>query len=211
LEAFEGSTVHYWASPLEAKLCAGQEIALVGAGNSAGQATVFLASHAAKVWLLIRGADLGASMSRYLVDRIKELPNVGIVTQAEVTGLEGRDGHLEAIRWRERNSGMEVRRSVGHLFLFIGADPNSDWLRGSGATTDDKGFILTGAAAGSVEPLETSQQGIFAIGDVRSGSIKRVASAVGEGAQVVSALHTFLSAVDRVPKFVPAVAKSIVK
>jgi thioredoxin reductase (NADPH) len=130
LEAFEGSTVHYWASPLEAKLCAGQEVGLVGAGNSAGQATVFLASHAAKVWLLIRGADLGVSMSRYLVDRIKGLPNVEIVTQTEVTGLEGRDGHLEAIRWRERNSGKEVRRLVGHLFLFIGADPNSDWLQG---------------------------------------------------------------------------------
>jgi thioredoxin reductase (NADPH) len=199
LEAFEGSTVHYWASPLEARLCAGQEVALVGAGNSAGQATVFLASHAAKVWLLIRGADLGASMSRYLVDRIKGLPNVELVTQAEVTSLEGRDGHLEAIRWRERNSGTEVRRSVGHLFLFIGADPNSDWLRGSGTTTDDKGFILTGAAASSGEPLETSQLGIFAIGDVRSGSIKRVAAAVGEGAQVVAALHNYFAASDRKP------------
>jgi thioredoxin reductase (NADPH) len=199
LEAFEGSSVHYWASPLEAKLCAGQEVALVGAGNSAGQATVFLASHAAKVWLLIRGADLGASMSRYLVDRIKGLRNVEIVTRAEVTGLEGRDGHLEAIRCRERNSEKEVRRSVGHLFLFIGADPNSDWLRGSGTTTDDKGFILTGAAAGSGEPLETSQLGIFAIGDVRSGSIKRVAAAVGEGAQVVAALHNYFAASDRKP------------
>jgi thioredoxin reductase (NADPH) len=199
LEAFEGSTVHYWASPLEAKLCAGQEVALVGAGNSAGQATVFLASHAAKVWLLIRGEDLGASMSRYLVDRIKGLPNVELVTQAEVTSLEGRDGHLEAIRWRDRNSGTEVRRSVGHLFLFIGADPNSDWLRGSGTTTDDKGFILTGAAASSGEPLGTSQLGIFAIGDVRSGSIKRVAAAVGEGAQVAAALHNYFAASDRKP------------
>jgi thioredoxin reductase (NADPH) len=124
---------------------------------------------------------------------------VELVTQAEVTSLEGRDGHLEAIRWRERNSGTEVRRSVGHLFLFIGADPNSDWLRGSGTTTDDKGFILTGAAAGSGEPFETSQLGIFAIGDVRSGSIKRVAAAVGEGAQVVAALHNYFAASDRKP------------
>src|SRR5882762_8877770 len=121
LDAFEGSSVHYWASPLEAKLCAGQEIALVGAGNSAGQAVVYLASQVAKVWLLVRGASLAASMSRYLIDRIAGLANVEVVLNTEVSGLEGQDGILKAIRWRLRSSGEETRRSIRHLFLFIGA------------------------------------------------------------------------------------------
>ena len=192
LEAFESSSVHYWASPLEAKLCAGEEIALAGAGNSAGQAVVYLASRAAKVWLLVRGANLEASMSRYLVDRIAGLPNVEIVTQAQVSGLEGSGGVLEAIRWQHR--GLEVRRPIRHLFLFIGAEPNTAWLNGSGVTLDAKGFVLTGADVGAdCRPLETSRKGIFAIGDVRSNSIKRVAAAVGEGAQVVSTLHAYLA------------------
>jgi len=197
LDAYEGSCVHYWASPLEAKLCAGQEVALVGAGNSAGQATVYLASQVAKVWLLVRGRDLGASMSRYLVDRIAGLPNVEVVTQAEVSGLDGRNGILEQIRWRRRSSGEEVRRPIRHLFLFIGADPNTDWLTGSGIALDDKGFVVTGGNGS--RPLETSRRGIFAIGDVRANSTKRVAAAVGEGAQAVATLHAFLSAPVRVP------------
>src|SRR5262245_44132741 len=193
LDAFEGSSVHYWASPLGAKLCAGQEVALVGGGNSAGQAVVYLADHVSKVWLLLRGTDLGASMSRYLVDRIAGLPNVEVVTQSQVSGLEGRDGVLEAIRWR--NGAAEVRRQLSHLFLFIGAEPNTDWLSGSGIALDPKGFVLTGADAGAHRPaLETSRRGVFAIGDVRSNSIKRVAAAVGEGAQVVAALHAVLAA-----------------
>jgi thioredoxin reductase (NADPH) len=193
LDAFEGSSVHYWASPLEAKLCAGQEVALVGGGNSAGQAVVYLADHVSKVWLLLRGTDLGASMSRYLVDRIAGLPNVEVVTRSQVSGLEGRDGVLEAIRWR--NGAAEVRRQLSHLFLFIGAEPNTDWLSGSGVALDPKGFVLTGAGAGGDRlALETSRRGVFAIGDVRAGSIKRVAAAVGEGAQVVAALHAFLAA-----------------
>ena len=193
LDAFEGASVHYWASPLEAKLCAGQEVALVGGGNSAGQAVVYLADHVSKVWLLLRGTDLGASMSRYLVDRIAGLPNVEVVTRSQVSGLEGRDGVLEAIRWR--NGAAEVRRQLSHLFLFIGAEPNTDWLSGSGVVLDPKGFVLTGADAGVDRlALETSQRGVFAIGDVRAGSIKRVAAAVGEGAQVVAALHAFLAA-----------------
>jgi thioredoxin reductase (NADPH) len=196
LEAFEGSSVHYWASPLEAKLCSGQEVALVGAGNSAGQAAVYLASHVAKVWLLVRGPDLAASMSRYLVDRIAGLPNVEVLTRTNVAGLEGRDGVLEALRWRQ-GSGEEVRRSIQHLFLFIGADPNTDWLSGSGVALDTKGFVLTGGDChDSRNPLETSRRGIFAIGDVRSGSIKRVAAAVGEGAQVVATLHATLASMD---------------
>ena len=190
LERFEGSSVHYWASPLEAKLCAAQEVALVGAGNSAGQAVVYLASQAAKVWLLVRGRNLESGMSQYLVDRIKGLSNVEVLTQTNVTGLEGKDGTLEAIRWRSGTSREEVRRAIQHLFLFIGAEPNTDWLEGSGIALDSKRFILTGSDIdGDRLSLETSQSGIFAIGDVRSGSVKRVAAAVGEGAQVVAMLH----------------------
>jgi thioredoxin reductase (NADPH) len=192
LERFEGACVHYWASPLEGKLCTGQEVALVGAGNSAGQAVVYLASQVAKVWLLVRGRDLGSSMSRYLVDRIEGLPNVEIITQAQITGLEGQPGQLEAVRWSFA-SGEEVRRPIHHLFLFIGAAPNTQWLDPSRVVLDPKGFVLTGA---DVSPgrrqLETSLDGVFAVGDVRSGSVKRVAAAVGEGAQVVAALHAFL-------------------
>jgi thioredoxin reductase (NADPH) len=195
LEAFEGASVHYWASPLEAKLCSGQEVALIGAGNSAGQAAVYLASHVAKVWLLVRGPDLAASMSRYLVDRIAGLSNVEVLTQTNVTGLEGRGGVLEAIRWRQK-SGEDVRRPMQHLFLFIGADPNTQWLSGSGVALDAKGFVLTGGDCNeSRNPLETSRRGVFAIGDVRSGSVKRVAAAVGEGAQVVAVLHAALGSV----------------
>jgi thioredoxin reductase (NADPH) len=194
LEAFEGSSAHYWASPLEAKLCAGQDVALVGGGNSAGQAAVYLASQVAKVWLLVRGPDLNANMSRYLVDRIASLGNVEVVTRAEVSSLEGRDGALDAIRWRLTPSGDEARRPVRHVFLFIGADPNTAWLSGSDVARDDKGFVLTGTdRVTGRRPLETSRRGIFAIGDVRSGSIKRVAAAVGEGAQVVASLHGFLA------------------
>ena len=149
--------MHYWATPLEAKLCAGQEVALVGAGNSAGQAAVYLASQAAKVWLLVRGRDLGSSMSRYLVDRIEGLPNVEVVTQAQVTGLEGGDGVLEAIRWRGA-SGEEVRRPIRHLFLFIGAAPNTEWLSGSAVALDAKGFVRTGGdrRRGSTAPGDQS-------------------------------------------------------
>jgi len=193
LDEFEMSSVHYWASPLEAKLCAEQEVALVGAGNSAGQATVYLASRAKKVWLLARGGGLEATMSRYLIDRIRSLPNVEVVTRAEVTGLEGSQGRLEAIRWRHH--GSEEHCAIRHLFLFIGADPNTNWLSGSGIELDGKGFVATGTdlRGPSRKPLETSRQGIFAIGDVRCGSTKRVAAAVGEGAQVVAALHTYLA------------------
>ncbi len=200
LHAFEASSVHYWASPLEGKLCGGQEVALVGAGNSAGQATVYLASQAAKVWLIARGTDLAASMSRYLVDRIGGLANVEVLMRTQVTGLEGADGILQAIRWRQASSGEEVRRELRHLFLCIGADPNSDWLAGSGVALDPRGFVLTGPdAGGNRRQLETTSPGIFAIGDVRSGSVKRVAAAVGEGAQVMAALHRYLTAANHEP------------
>jgi thioredoxin reductase (NADPH) len=195
IEQFEGTSVHYWASPLEAKLCAGQEVALVGGGNSAGQAVVYLASQVAKVWLLVRGPDLSASMSRYLVERIRSLPNVEVLTDTTVTGHESRHGILEAIRWRTGRAGPEVHRPIRHLFMFIGAEPNTEWLSGSGIALDSKGFILTGSDTGERRrSLETSRPGVFAIGDVRSGSVKRVAAAVGEGAQVVAMLHAALAA-----------------
>src|SRR5215469_2326056 len=195
LHAFEGVSVHYWATPLEGKLCANQEIALIGGGNSAGQAAVYLASQTAKVWMLIRGADLGASMSRYLVNRIEGLSNIEVVTRAEISGLEGHNGILAAVRWRIGTNGQEVRRPIQHLFLFIGAEPNTDWLTDSEVALDAKGFVLTGEDAGSDRhALETNRHGVFAIGDVRSKSIKRVAAAVGEGAQVVAALHSYLLA-----------------
>jgi thioredoxin reductase (NADPH) len=194
LAAFEGTSVHYWASPLEGKLCAGQEVALVGAGNSAGQAVVYLASQVRKVWLLVRGADLATKMSRYLVDRIGGLANVEVLTQTGITGFEGSGGVLEAVRWRGP-SGEETRRPMRHVFLFIGADPNTDWLKDSGVALDPKGFVLTGGGCPGAPSrlLETSVPGVFAIGDVRSGSTKRVAAAVGEGAQVVATLHAFLA------------------
>jgi len=197
LADFEGSSVHYWASPLEGRLCTGQEVGLVGAGNSAGQAAVYLSSQAARVWLIVRGPGLDASMSRYLVDRIAATPNIEVLTQTEVTALEGQDGILQGVHCRSRRSGDEVKRAIRHLFLFIGAEPHTAWLSGSGVTLDGKGFVHTG---GNIDrPLETCLPGVFAIGDVRSGSVKRVAAAVGEGAQVVAALHAYLAEVGHKP------------
>ena len=191
LAEFEGASVHYWASPLEGRLCGGQEVGLVGAGNSAGQAAVYLSSRAARVWLIVRGPGLDTSMSRYLVDRIAATPNIEVLTQTEVTALEGQDGILHAVRCRSHRSGEEVKHAIRHLFLFIGAEPHTAWLSGSGVTLDGKGFVRTG---GNIDrPLETCLPGVFAIGDVRSGSVKRVAAAVGEGAQVVAALHAYLA------------------
>jgi thioredoxin reductase (NADPH) len=201
LAAFEGSSVHYWASPLEGQLCTGQEVALVGAGNSAGQAAVYLASQVAKVWLLVRGPSLGVSMSRYLVDRIAALPNVEVLTETVVSALEGQGGVLEVIRWRHLSTGKETSRRVRHLFLFIGADPNTEWLSQGDVELDHNGFVRTGAELGANHHLlETSRPGVFAIGDARCGSVKRVAAAVGEGAQVVAAIHAFLAQAGNQPR-----------
>lgn len=192
LAQFEGTSVHYWASPIEARLCAGQEVALVGAGNSAGQAAVYLAAHVKKVWLLARGSSLDASMSRYLVERVRAQPNIEVLAETQIAALEGDDGNLGKVRWRNRDT--ETARPIRHLFLFIGADPNTDWLAQCGVALDAKGFVRTGPDIGQERgALETSRGGVFAIGDVRSGSIKRVAAAVGEGAQVVAALHAYLA------------------
>jgi len=209
LSQFEGRGVHYWASPLEAKMCSGQEVVLVGGGNSAGQAVAFLATQVAKVHMLVRGRDLNASMSRYLIDRLKALPNLELHLATELAELIGNEaGELRAVRWRQRLTGQEEERPIQHVFLFIGADPNSAWLKQCGIALDAKGFVQTGAdlvpAALGVEswdecrrrpaPLETNQPGVFAVGDVRAGSVKRVASAVGEGAAVVAQLHAYLAA-----------------
>ncbi len=199
LAQFEGTSVHYWASPIEARLCGGQEVALVGAGNSAGQAAVFLAGHVKTVWLLVRGAGLESSMSRYLIERIEAQPNIKVLPETTVIALDGQGENLESVRWRSRQ-GEEGTCPIRHLFLFIGADPNTDWLAGSDIALDEKGFIRTGITAGPERHLlETSRSGIFAIGDVRSGSVKRVAAAVGEGAQVVAALHAYLAREGQAP------------
>ena len=198
LHEFEGTSVHYWASPLEADLCSNQQIALVGGGNSAGQAVVYLAGRAGKVTMVVR-RPLSRTMSQYLVERIESLPNVDVVVGSEVASLEGSDGKLEGVMLRDRSQ-AETRHAVTHLFSFIGAEPNTDWLEGTGLKLDSRGFVLTGADAGDERyPLGTSRRGIFAVGDVRSGSVKRVAAAVGDGAQVVAAIHLYLAAVGEGP------------
>jgi thioredoxin reductase (NADPH) len=196
LAQYEAASVHYWASSLEAKLCAGQHVALVGGGNSAGQAAVYLAGKVAKVTVLVRAPGLEASMSRYLIDRIAATPNIELVPYAEITALEGDGGVLQAIRWRDIRTQSEACAPIRHLFLFIGAEPNTDWLTGSSIELEAKGFIATGGKVGALHPLETSLSGVFAIGDVRAGSVKRVAAAVGEGAQAVAAVHAYLSRED---------------
>jgi thioredoxin reductase (NADPH) len=199
LGAFEGRGVWYWASPIEARLCSEQEIILVGGGNSAGQAAVFLSGHARKVHMAIRGGGLGASMSRYLIERIEAAPNIELVFNTEVTAVEGTaEGTLERVRWRSRLSGEESTiPDIRNLFLFVGADPATGWLDGCGVMVDRGGFVVTGEQCRKGEgalasALQTSVPGVFAVGDVRSGSVKRVGGAIGEGAQVVAALHGFL-------------------
>ena len=163
----------------------------MGGGNSAGQAVVYLSSQVAKIWLIVRGPGLEENMSSYLVERITARPNVEILTETTVIALEGQDGILEAIRCRSDRTGDERKFAIRHLYTFIGADPNTDWLSHSGVILDDRGFVRAGADIH--KPLETNLPGVFAIGDVRSGSVKRVAAAVGEGAQLVAALHRFLA------------------
>jgi len=190
LEEFEGAGVSYWVSAVEARLCAGEEVVLVGGGNSAGQAVVFLAPQVKKLHLVVR-RDLAQTMSRYLIDRIGGLPNVELHVGSEIVGLEGsRETGLAAATFRDRGNGTLQRRAVRHVFLFIGADPNAGWARDC-VDTDPKGFVVTGSGA---SPLETSMPCVFAIGDVRAGSTKRVAAAVGEGAAVVSQLHAMFAA-----------------
>ncbi len=201
LSEFEGKGVSYWASGLEAKTCAASEVVLVGGGNSAGQAAVFMAQHATKVVILVRGAGLSATMSRYLIDRIGATPNIELRPHTELTQLHGdRTTGLVAVSWRNTRSGIEEKKPIRHVFLFVGADPETRWLAGCGVALDGHGFVSTGqattsCAAGHVPaPLESSVPGVFAVGDVRSGSVKRVGGAIGEGAAAVAQIHQYLAA-----------------
>jgi thioredoxin reductase (NADPH) len=198
LAEFEGRGVWYWASPLEAKLCSGEEIAIIGGGNSAGQAAVFLAKFASKVHMLIRSQGLAASMSRYLIDRISATASIELHPTTEGTQLMGDAmGRLASISWRDKSAGIETTCPVRNVFVFIGADPETDWLRGCGVALDANGFVVTGSSAQSGAtvpvPLQSNVQAVFAVGDVRSGSVKRVGGAIGEGAAAVALIHEHLS------------------
>jgi thioredoxin reductase (NADPH) len=194
LARFEGRGIWYWASQIEARLCAGEEIILVGGGNSAGQAAVFLSAHAAKVRMMVRATGLAESMSRYLIDRIEAAPNIELMVETEIVGLHGAPGAaLERVRWQNRATGAETEAPIRNVFLFVGAEPATGWLDGCGVLVDKAGFIITGADRTASSALESSVPGVFAVGDVRSGSVKRVGAAIGEGAQVVQALHGFLA------------------
>ncbi|HXZ07672.1 MAG TPA: NAD(P)/FAD-dependent oxidoreductase, partial [Paraburkholderia sp.] len=197
IERFEGRGVYYWASPIEARLCAGQEVVIVGGGNSAGQAAAYLASHARRVRVLVRRDGLEATMSRYLIDRLSGLPNVALSVQTEIDSLDGDEQGLREIHCSSPNGRQTL--AVRHVFLFTGADANTEWLRGCGVDLDEKGFVLTGTDVAErdfngASPLETSLRRVFAIGDVRSSSVKRVAAAAGEGAAVVAQIHAALTA-----------------
>lgn len=203
LQEFEGRGVWYWASALEATMCAQTEVVLVGGGNSAGQAAVFLSQHAARVTMLVRGPSLAASMSRYLIDRIEAAPNIELKPHTAVTALHGDVANgLAAVSWRDHRAAIEEKKALRNLFMFVGADPETAWLAGCGAAVDAHGFVLTGAAAGAApdgrQPaaLESSIPGVFAVGDVRSGSVKRVGGAIGEGAAAVAQIHQYLAAVN---------------
>jgi thioredoxin reductase (NADPH) len=200
---FEGAGVYYGATPMEAQVCSGQDVIVVGGGNSAGQAAVFLAQTARRVFLLVRAEGLSETMSRYLIRRIEDSPDIELHTHTEIVALDG-DSHLERVTWRNPDVGQEEVKNIRHVFLMTGVRPNSGWLDGCVAL-DEGGFIKTGpdlsredlAASGwrlARQPflLETSRPGVFAVGDVRGGNIKRVASAVGEGSIAVAFVHQVL-------------------
>jgi thioredoxin reductase (NADPH) len=204
LSRFEGAGVYYGATHLESQLCGGEEIVIVGGGNSAGQAAVFLAQTARRVYVLVRSNGLAKSMSRYLVRRLEESPNIELRTDTEVTALSGND-HLEAMEWRNNKTGKVEKRKIGALFSMIGAVPNSAWVE-SCVACDGAGFIKTGSDLSKEDLertkwpltrapylLETSLPGVFAVGDVRGGNVKRVASAVGEGSIAVAFVHRVLA------------------
>ncbi|ETX27967.1 FAD-dependent oxidoreductase [Roseivivax isoporae] len=186
LEHFEGAGVYYAATEIEARFCRDRDVAVIGGGNSAGQAAMHLARSARHVHVLVRGGTLAASMSDYLLSRLRAHPRITIHLRTEVTALHGAES-LTAITVHDRNAGQDWRLATGGLFVMAGAAPNTAWLRDCVAL-DDKGFVLTGAEAGASQPYATSHPGIFAAGDVRAGSVKRVASAVGEGSVAISAV-----------------------
>ncbi len=203
LEQFEGQGIYYGATYMESQLCEQEEVVVVGGGNSAGQAAVFLSQTARKVHMLVRSGQLSSTMSRYLIQRIEENPAIELHYKTEIVGLEG-GTHLERVTWQDKTSGETSTHEIRHVFIMAGASPRTDWLRGCVAL-DDKGFILTGrdletgtgapgwTLARAPHMLETSLPGVFAVGDVRSGNVKRVASAVGEGAIAVHLVHRALA------------------
>jgi thioredoxin reductase (NADPH) len=204
LSRLQGAGVYYGATPMEAQLCLGEEVIVVGGGNSAGQAAVFLAQTVRRVYLLVRGTGLADTMSRYLIRRIETNPSIVLLTETEIVALEG-NGHLEGVRWRNQRTASEEAHAIRHLFLMTGAVPNTHWVERC-LVLDDKGFIKTGPdlsredLSGAGWPLtrppyllETSRPGVFAVGDVRSGNVKRVASAVGEGSIAIAFVHQVLS------------------
>jgi len=203
LSQFEGAGVYYGATAMEAQLCGGEDVIVVGGGNAAGQAAVFLAQTSKRVHMLVRSKGLADSMSRYLIRRIEDNPGINLRSQSEITALEG-SNHLERVSWRDNVTGEVETHNVRHLFVMAGAIPNTHWLDGCVAL-DAKGFIKTGPdlstedlaaarwpLARAPHLLETSLPGVFAVGDVRGGSLKRVASAVGEGSIAVAFVHQVL-------------------
>jgi len=203
LSRFEGAGVYYSATFMESQLCGGEEVVVVGGGNSAGQAAVFLSQTAKRVCMLVRSKGLAESMSRYLIRRIEETPSIVLHPCTEIVALDG-DGHLESVEWRNPEGAVE-RHDIRHIFLMTGAVPNTAWLGGCVAL-DPKGFVKTGSdisrddlaaarwpLARPPHLLETSLRGVFAAGDVRGGNIKRVASAVGEGSIAISFVHRVLA------------------
>jgi len=206
LEKFEGEGIYYGATYIESQLCESEEVAVVGGGNSAGQAAAFLSQTARKVHMLVRSGELSSSMSRYLIQRLTENPQIELHLNTEIVALEG-GTRLERVVWQDRKTGEVTTRPIRHVFIMAGASPRTEWLRGCLAL-DDKGFILTGRdldAPGAADPnprwplarapqmLETSLPGVFAVGDVRAGNVKRVASAVGEGAISIHLVHRALA------------------
>ena len=191
-EDFENRGFYYAATAMESPLCRDREIIVVGGGNSAGQASVFLSGVAKHVHHIIRGASLESSMSQYLIARIESSPHITLYTDTEIDELEGERG-LESVRWTNRKTGESVRRPISSVFVMIGAEPNSGWVYGA-VKLDDKGFVLTGGQSGfEATSYATSVPGIYAVGDVRAESVKRVASAVGEGSVVISNIHRYLA------------------
>jgi len=205
LKKFEGNGIYYAATFMESQLCGGDEVVVIGGGNSAGQAAIFLAETAQKVYMLVRGKTLSETMSRYLTQRITTHPVIELHLETELVSLEG-ESHLERVTWLGRSSGERTTREIRHVFVMTGASPRSDWLRGCVAL-DQQGFVLTGRDLDPILPdaprkwpldrppqmLETSLPAVFAVGDIRSGNVKRVASAVGEGAISIHLVHRALA------------------
>ena len=191
-EDFENLGLYYAATAMESRLCQERDIVVVGGGNSAGQAAIFLSGVARHVHHIIRGASLKSSMSQYLVSRIERSPRITLHTDTEISEFAGKTA-LESVTWKNRKTGESVRKPISSVFVMIGAEPNTGWVYGP-VKLDDKGFVLTGGRWGfEATPYATSVPGVYAVGDVRADSVKRVASAVGEGSVVISNIHRYLA------------------